>query len=122
MKSYIQHHRLSIEYFIIDGFILTIFCYIGIVTNLTPDNFIVKGFPLLAVIYLGWLISAATTNKFIPVIFPPKRLKSFEFKARFYLWFIAMIVLSMVFVQIGFNNRSEERRVGKECRSRWSPY
>src|ERR1035437_4858305 len=104
MKSYIQHHRLSIEYFIIDGFILTIFCYIGIVTNLTPDNFMVKGFPLLAVIYLGWLISAATTNKFIPVINPPKRLKSFEFKARFYLWFIAMIVLSMVFVQIGFNS------------------
>ena len=23
---------------------------------------------------------------------------------------------------IGFANRSEERRVGKECRSRWSPY
>ena len=22
----------------------------------------------------------------------------------------------------GFNYRSEERRVGKECRSRWSPY
>ena len=21
-----------------------------------------------------------------------------------------------------FRNRSEERRVGKECRSRWSPY
>ena len=21
-----------------------------------------------------------------------------------------------------FNDRSEERRVGKECRSRWSPY
>ena len=21
-----------------------------------------------------------------------------------------------------FKNRSEERRVGKECRSRWSPY
>ena len=21
-----------------------------------------------------------------------------------------------------FENRSEERRVGKECRSRWSPY
>ena len=21
-----------------------------------------------------------------------------------------------------FDNRSEERRVGKECRSRWSPY
>ena len=23
---------------------------------------------------------------------------------------------------IKFYNRSEERRVGKECRSRWSPY
>ena len=24
--------------------------------------------------------------------------------------------------EIGFLQRSEERRVGKECRSRWSPY
>ena len=24
--------------------------------------------------------------------------------------------------QYDFGNRSEERRVGKECRSRWSPY
>ena len=24
--------------------------------------------------------------------------------------------------QINFLDRSEERRVGKECRSRWSPY
>ena len=26
------------------------------------------------------------------------------------------------FVRTGFFTRSEERRVGKECRSRWSPY
>src|SRR2546422_9953384 len=25
-------------------------------------------------------------------------------------------------VEVGFLSRSEERRVGKECRSRWSPY
>ena len=24
--------------------------------------------------------------------------------------------------EVGASNRSEERRVGKECRSRWSPY
>ena len=24
--------------------------------------------------------------------------------------------------EAGFRDRSEERRVGKECRSRWSPY
>ena len=25
-------------------------------------------------------------------------------------------------IYMNFQNRSEERRVGKECRSRWSPY
>ena len=29
---------------------------------------------------------------------------------------------SQVFVLIHYEGRSEERRVGKECRSRWSPY
>ena len=37
-----------------------------------------------------------------------------------------MMVLVLVAVKVGRilleNNRSEERRVGKECRSRWSPY
>ena len=34
------------------------------------------------------------------------------------------IIFSMVGVSKAFqaNKRSEERRVGKECRSRWSPY
>ena len=32
--------------------------------------------------------------------------------------FLALMPLSASF----FNYRSEERRVGKECRSRWSPY
>ena len=27
-----------------------------------------------------------------------------------------------IFGPFDMNNRSEERRVGKECRSRWSPY
>ena len=27
-----------------------------------------------------------------------------------------------IMVEIDRDNRSEERRVGKECRSRWSPY
>ena len=25
-------------------------------------------------------------------------------------------------MKVGYTTRSEERRVGKECRSRWSPY
>ena len=32
------------------------------------------------------------------------------------------LVISEVCAYIGGRYRSEERRVGKECRSRWSPY
>ena len=48
---------------------------------------------------------------------------------------IGMIIVTVQFVKVGLHNalnpleffeygglRSEERRVGKECRSRWSPY
>ena len=39
-------------------------------------------------------------------------------------WFTAEEMAAYVpgFVQDGIIDRSEERRVGKECRSRWSPY
>src|SRR2546430_1035031 len=35
---------------------------------------------------------------------------------------IALQALDIIKTEVGANNRSEERRVGKECRSRWSPY
>ena len=37
---------------------------------------------------------------------------------------IGLAVLALIFYASAFivNQRSEERRVGKECRSRWSPY
>ena len=43
-----------------------------------------------------------------------------------YIW-IAFFVIAFIFALIGLamgdtTIRSEERRVGKECRSRWSPY
>src|SRR5688572_32659872 len=41
-----------------------------------------------------------------------------------YVAFVAPGVLAATAMQtaIGESTRSEERRVGKECRSRWSPY
>ena len=43
--------------------------------------------------------------------------------ARFYVWVIrGTPVLVQLFVVFYGLPRSEERRVGKECRSRWSPY
>src|SRR5687768_18249310 len=35
---------------------------------------------------------------------------------------ISKIIFNRVVFGPGLNSRSEERRVGKECRSRWSPY
>ena len=32
-----------------------------------------------------------------------------------------LLVMAMIYT-LGSQSRSEERRVGKECRSRWSPY
>ena len=34
----------------------------------------------------------------------------------------ALAILFQPFVKLALGRRSEERRVGKECRSRWSPY
>ena len=43
-----------------------------------------------------------------------------------WLYFVIAIIFLIAFIAIGVillnDIRSEERRVGKECRSRWSPY
>src|SRR2546422_670823 len=42
---------------------------------------------------------------------------------RAYLWlYVTDAVEANKFIFIRWSQRSEERRVGKECRSRWSPY
>ena len=37
-------------------------------------------------------------------------------------WLITLPFLVLYALVLWFRSRSEERRVGKECRSRWSPY
>ena len=36
--------------------------------------------------------------------------------------FVSLIILALIMLIAFSFFRSEERRVGKECRSRWSPY
>src|SRR2546421_4109606 len=38
------------------------------------------------------------------------------------LWYLCMFLGDHTYLTLGHILRSEERRVGKECRSRWSPY
>ena len=52
--------------------------------------------------------------------------KAFESKVRLGIMAILMVNEEADFnflkEQLSLTDRSEERRVGKECRSRWSPY
>ena len=98
--SFIEYKKLSIKYLVLDGFILTFFCYMGIVVNLIPGNFNDKEFLLLSIIYISWIISAATTHKFIPIIVSTDRWNAFELQVKFYLRIIALVVLSMIFLQL----------------------
>src|SRR2546422_11237386 len=45
---------------------------------------------------------------------------------RYYTAGFAVVILllgaAVLYAAVNFAGRSEERRVGKECRSRWSPY
>ena len=41
----------------------------------------------------------------------------------YFLWMVLFTVVPLlIVVYYAMTDRSEERRVGKECRSRWSPY
>ena len=76
----VEYYKLSVKYLLIDGLILSFFCYIEISLNLFPANFNEKEFLLIGVIYISWLISAATTHKFIPVVISSSRWNAFEFR------------------------------------------
>ncbi len=102
--SFVEHKELSIKYLLMDGLILTFFCYIQIITVLFPGNFTEKEFLLLSVIYISWLISAATTHKFIPVVVSTNKWNAFELQIKFYIRIIALIVLSIIFLQMDISS------------------
>src|SRR3712207_9248795 len=52
----------------------------------------------------------------------PIKIKTISIHQSFIVQFANLPFLSMYLLLIFFVYRSEERRVGKECRSRWSPY
>jgi lipopolysaccharide/colanic/teichoic acid biosynthesis glycosyltransferase len=52
------------------------------------------------VIYLSWVISASATHKFVPNLVSTSRLNAFELQVKFYLQIIALVVLSIIFLQL----------------------
>ena len=77
-------------------------------------------FQMVRQVVVFLLLAALLTNLFMGT----------EYK-KYFTYVTSLIVILLVLVPVlGFfgkgkvweKNRSEERRVGKECRSRWSPY
>src|SRR2546430_17581879 len=70
---------------------------------------------------------AQTRKDFAKVILTHVILKVFTLPLLFGLFYRGCALLGADFEEViakvrGLDERSEERRVGKECRSRWSPY
>lgn len=102
--SFIEYKKSSIKYLLLDGVILTFFCYFEFRTNLLLNNFKEQELLLLLIIFISWLISAATTHKFIPQIISNNRWSAFELQTKFYMRIIVLIILSMIFMQIEFSS------------------
>jgi len=102
--SYLKKIKLPIGYILLDGLLLTIFCYFEIVQKIVPFHYNKTEFLLLGLILLSWAISAAVTHKFIPTEVSTSRMNAFELQVKFYLRIIFLTILSMVFLQIEFSN------------------
>src|SRR5574340_1566168 len=82
---------------------------------------------MLKKIRFGQLQGAALSDHGIGEIFPPARILEAPFLFRDHAEIDVVRAAIQPALETGFRNnqyelRSEERRVGKECRSRWSPY
>lgn len=100
--SVVEHKKLSVNFFILDGLILTFFCYTGIIRPLAQVHFSEKEIIILGVIYFSWLISAATTHKFIPTVVSYSRWNAIELQIKFYMRILSLILLSVVFLNFQF--------------------
>ena len=60
-------------------------------------------------------LKGKTMNQFVPKLFDV--MKGYSKKQ-----FVNDVIAGIIVAIIALPLRSEERRVGKECRSRWSPY
>ena len=101
--SYFKQIKLPIGYILLDGLLLTIFCYFEIVQNIVPFHYNKTEFLLLALIFLSWVISAAVTHKFIPTEVSTSRMNAFELQVKFYMRIIFLTILSMTFLEIEFS-------------------
>ena len=100
--GFFEYRKISFKYFIIDGLILTFFVYFGVLTNLISTQFHKKEILLFGIMYSGWLMSAFTTHNFVPPVMSINRWNALDIQIRFYVRYIAIIVISIIFLQLDY--------------------
>ena len=95
--TFFKFRKASLRYFLLDFSILFFFCFIEIVINLITINDIEleNGISLVILIFVSWLISAASTHNFLPLVVSNSKYNFFGNQLKFYLQFLVLIGLSM---------------------------
>ena len=81
------------------------------------NQYLVVGIVFLVVIAL-----LATNKKLVETLKNIYKIEELRKRVIYTIGLLLVYRLGSFVVIPGINPRSEERRVGKECRSRWSPY
>jgi lipopolysaccharide/colanic/teichoic acid biosynthesis glycosyltransferase len=93
--------KLSITYLLIDFLLLSFFIYMEVVDIIKPENLDERHLLVFAMIYIGWIISAATTHKFQPLAVAKTKWDGVGLQVKFYMLIISLVFLSVYFLHIG---------------------
>ena len=104
----VSKRRMKKRIFYIISF-LVIFCIEVLIALYVCDNFVRP--------YIGDVLVVVLVYSFVRIFLPTGIPRM-----PFYVFLFACFIEVMQYFQLVETLRSEERRVGKECRSRWSPY
>jgi lipopolysaccharide/colanic/teichoic acid biosynthesis glycosyltransferase len=100
--AFVEHKSISVKYLLLDAVILTISLYIWLLNPLKSTGFGEKELVILSAVYISWIISAATTHKFVPLITSDNRWNAFELQIKFYIRIILFIIISLIFLNFDY--------------------
>lgn len=101
--AFVEHKTISVKYLILDGLILSLLLYVWLLNSLKTTGFKDRELVLLTSVFISWLVSAATTHKFIPLVTSNNRWNAFELQIKFYLRIILFTVIALFFLNIEYS-------------------
>lgn len=92
--------KISLNYFLTDGLILSVLCYLVIIRNIGVDNLNDNHRILLTTIYISWLFAAAITHRFNPIEVARTKWNAFALQIKFYILIISFMGFGVFLLQV----------------------